>query len=163
MKLHKEDLKKLLKPYVRECLIEVLAEMKLQTMVENVVSKKIPNPISPSRLSVKDTIMTEEDQKPKEKLTPDKKKIIIERLVGGNDMWKDIYENTAQSNNPILDDTDNSDTKPELVPEHVLESMGLMKDYSKFVDAGKNKTSQDQEWTKLREQRQKILNETIKR
>jgi len=66
-------------------------------------------------------------------------------------------------NNPILDDTDNSDTKPELVPEHVLESMGLMKDYSKFVDAGKNKTSQDQEWTKLREQRQKILNETIKR
>ena len=44
MKLHKEDLKKLLKPYVRECLIEVLAEMKLQTMVENVVSKKIPNP-----------------------------------------------------------------------------------------------------------------------
>jgi len=123
MKLHKEDLKKLLKPYVRECLIEVLAEMKLQTMVENVVSKKIPNPISPSRLSVKDTIMTEEDQKPKEKLTPDKKKIIIERLVGGNDMWKDIYENTAQSNNPILDDTDNSDTKPELVPEHVLESM----------------------------------------
>jgi hypothetical protein len=162
MKLYKEDLKKLLKPYVKECLIEVLAEMKLETMVENVVSKKIPNPNLASRFSVRDTVVVENAQ-PKEKFTPDKKKIIIEKLVGGNDMWKDIYENTAQSNNPILDDTDNSDTKPELVPEHVLESMGLMKDYSKFVDAGKNKPSQDQEWTKLREQRQKILNNTIKR
>ncbi|KKQ98811.1 MAG: hypothetical protein UT24_C0036G0009, partial [Candidatus Woesebacteria bacterium GW2011_GWB1_39_12] len=101
----------------------------LQTMVENVVSKKIPNPNLTPRLSVRDTVMAEEDQKSKEKLTPDKKKIIIEKLVGGNDMWKDIYKDTMSSNNPILDDTDNSDTKPELVPEHVLESMGLMKDY----------------------------------
>lgn len=179
--MQKSDLKKVIKQLVRESLTEIFAEMRLETLVENVVKNQIrnipeqkvsqPTPLAPKRTnnySVKDVLNEMKDESgshysnvsapaPQQQ----KQKRAIEKI--DNDEWKNIYNDTLTHGNPILEGKSNDGVAPELVPENVLERMGLMKDYSRLIGMDDEKVTQDDEWKELREKRNKILESTIKR
>lgn len=158
--MDKKDLKNAIKPLVRECLTEIFAEMQLEKIVENVVTKTLPKQreeVVPE-FSMKQTA-SERLPVTKVASSVNKRKLIEEKLGVNDEVWKNIYADTATSANPILESNNNSaenvaDT--ELVPESVLESMGLMKDYSKHIGF-KEPSQEDTEWQKKREEREKIL------
>jgi len=161
-------LKKIIKQLVRESLTEIFAEMKLETIVENVVSRKVSKaPVVSSKLSVKEALGVRDEVQPSRPSSStqidaeQKRKFIIEKM-GGNDMWKGIYADTAATENPILEG-DNAGADQEQVPASILENMGLMRDYSKHIGMDDEKTKDNDEWQKLRVKRQKILDESIKR
>jgi len=166
-------LKKIIKQLVRESLTEIFAEMKLETIVETVVSKKVPvRPVPPpsaplknGKLSIKEVLGVQNPEPVRQSVpqtnSAERRKVILEKM-GGNDMWKGIYADTASSDNPILEG-DESPADREQVPTSILESMGLMRDYSKHIGQDAKTTSEDEEWRKRREARAKIMNESIKR
>lgn len=172
--MDEKALKKIIKQLVRESLTEIFAEMKLENIVETVVSKKVPMRTAPApapqpkvapKLSVREALNMSEETVRQPASQPDaatRRRVMMEKLGVNNDMWKDIYADTASSDNPILEG-DQSPQDREEVPASILESMGLMRDYSKHIGQDKKTTDEDEEWRKRREARAKILNESIKR
>lgn len=168
--MDQKALKKVIKQLVRESLTEIFAEMQLEKIVESVVSKTtlsksfsavVEKP--KAKYSVRETMNEQvipKQQKPVMS-SAEKKRIIMEKMGVKDDMWAGIYGDTAESNNPILED---SEVAGEEVPESVLENMGLMKDYSKHL-SGNSKTvsNEDDEWRQRREAREKIMQESFKR
>lgn len=123
-----KDLKKMLKPLVRECLTEIFAEMKLETIVEGVVKKAAPirGPSLSAALSNEPQPRVVNEQR-KPEITDEEKREMLQKRLGISDAeWKAVYAGTEP-----LDNDDSG--KPELVSESVLQQSGLMKDYSKFV------------------------------
>lgn len=154
--MNEKDLKKVIKQMVRESLTEIFAEMKLESIVESVISKKqkIVEVSRPSKPSIQPSS--------KEEIPASKKQLknkILEDL-GGNDIWKGIYQDTASSANPILNNEEAE--APGEIPSSVLEQMGLVKDYSKYLGSNKHTVAEeDDEWRKRRELREKMLNENV--
>ena len=178
--MQKSDLKKVIKQLVRESLTEIFAEMRLEALVESAVknqirrttiseqvvaqSKPVPKKAK-SSLSVRDVLTDLNDDTGSHystvaaPLPQQKQKKMVEQI--DNDTWRNIYTDTLTHGNPILEDK--ADADPELVPENVLEKMGLMKDYSKLIGVDDEKVTQDDEWKELREKRSKMLESTVKR
>lgn len=129
--MKKSDLKKMIKPLVKECLTEIFAEMHLETIVEGVVNKRHKKPHN-SRHSLNGlpSVLEEAPSQPPEISAEEKKAMIMEKLGIDDQVWSNIYSDTADSENPVLTGED----KPELVSERDLQSSGLLKeDYSKFL------------------------------
>lgn len=133
--MNSRDLKKIMKPLIRECLTEIFAEMKLESIVEGVVQKSSPlrgsslgatlNSFTESE-TVENQRLTEERVAAKVEITGAEKKDMLKRRLGiDENEWRAMYQGTE----PISDEDDG----PELVSESALRQAGLMKDYSKFV------------------------------
>lgn len=159
-----KDLKNIIKQYVRESLVEIFAEMKLETIVENVLNKKAPiakeAPQVPS-FSVKEVMYGNEqaNRSPNQSILKEQMKRSFMDKVGVSDgEWNKIYAD-IDTNNPIM--TGEQNPVATEVPEDVLAKMGLMKDYSKHINvsSGGSKAveEEDDEWQKRREEFQKRI------
>jgi hypothetical protein len=130
--MKKSELKQVVKHLVRESLIEIFAEMKLETIVESAVKKhiKTSSPVTTNKRSIAEALEVAPSSAPVSK--EDMRQKMMETMGVDEDTWRNIYEDTAESDNPVLtgDDSD----RPELVSEAKLKSSGLMRDYSKFVE-----------------------------
>lgn len=165
--MNNKELELLIEKIVYKKILKIFAEMKLESIVENVVSRKITSKqqsVIPrnEKLSVKKVFEQEENFQNKPTISAEEKRKMIIEKIGGDDMWKNIYADTATSNNPIIEGDEGAEQ--EQVPLNILENMGLIKDYSKHIGVN-NKTvdKEDEEWQKRREARAKILGESIKR
>jgi len=124
-----KDLKKMLKPLVRECLTELFAEMKLESIVEGVIKKSslTRGPSLSEALGRESQSQVVQEQRQVELTTEEKRDMLQKKLGISDDEWRSMYAGTEP-----LDENDSGG--PELVSESVLHQAGLMKDYSKFVD-----------------------------
>jgi len=132
--MNKKELKKVIKQLVKESLTEIFAEMHLETIVEKVVNKKNNCLKENKNFRIPKSLSSiEEEVKEEEVSKEEKRRLIMEKMgVDEDSMWSDIYEDTVNSDNPVLTgEKDNGN--PELVSESALKRAGLMKDYSKFV------------------------------
>jgi hypothetical protein len=128
--MKKKDLKRLIKPMIRECLAEIFMEMNLETIVEGVVRRQIKT--RPHAPLMTESVIPEAAPAPKPPASSqDQKKLMRERLGISEEEWKTMYSDTAESDNPVLTGDDNGNS--ELVSENALRQSGLYKDYSKFV------------------------------
>jgi len=152
--MNKVELKSVIKQLVRESLTEIFAEMNLQTIVEQSVKKNLSN-ITQNTPTIREQVY---EQKPK--VSVDKRKKMMESMGVTDDVWRSIYADTASSANPIIEGND-MPNNPE-IPASVLEETGLLKDYSKFLSPSVQNGESD-EWKQLREQRQVLLNQSVKR
>lgn len=128
-----QQLKKVIKTLVRECLLEVFAEMKLENIVESVLSKQ-------QTLSEKNTkkLLESSDENstpslfsrvnPASKPMNEDRRAKIKEAMGLDDnTWNNVYGNIATPNEGEIDG------KPQLVTEEQLLASGLIKDYSKYI------------------------------
>jgi len=154
-------IKTVVKHYVKQYLSEIFAEMNLHTLIETTVQEKIDAmmPVLSSR-SVS-SLMQEEVTTPS-RPAPVRKKITAADLGITDQTWKDIYNDTASSDNPILNGEEAG--SEELVSESQLERAGLMKDYSKFMNSGGQKKSNSNDSDDMSEaarKRQEMLKKSI--
>lgn len=125
-----QDLKKLIKPIIRECLTEIFAEIQLEKIVEGVIAEQMK--ARPRSKSFSEEVLVEHKEPVRQEPTPEERKqMMTDRLGISEQEWRTMYSDTAESDNPILSGDDSD--KPELVSESVLRQSGLYKDYSKFV------------------------------
>lgn len=125
--MNKKQLKTMIREMVKESLLEIFAEMKLETIVEHEVRKQKELNIIPERTN-KINKVTQSSQPSRAEL----KQTLKEAIGISDDLYSDIYSDTVGSENPLLNGTENE--KPELVSEDTLRQCGLMKDYSRFVE-----------------------------
>lgn len=151
--MDEKSLKNIIKKLVKESLTEIFAEMKLEALVESAVSRNISKqkPATPAPFGHSTPLAPN--------LAAEKKKKMMENLRVKDDVWANIYADTASSTNPILED--NAAESDDGIS---LEKIGglMKKDYSKHIGI-KEPTSEDAEWQKRREARAKMLNEALKR
>lgn len=128
--MKKAELKKVIKPLIRECLTEIFAEIQLEKIVEGVIAEQM-KARSRSKSFSEEVLVESREPVQQEPSPEERKEMMMKRLGISEDEWRDMYQDTARSDNPILtgDDSD----KPELVSESVLRQTGLYRDYSKFV------------------------------
>lgn len=189
--MNEKEVKKVIKAYVREALVEIFAEMNLETIVENAVKKtavagvgssksaapSVAQPVAKPPLSIREVYSRHADVEEENPYSPqspartmssngktpeERRKIIMQKIGTMDDVWKDIYADTASRGSPILDG-DAAPADAELVSEADLAKLGLMKDYSKHIGQDPAKQEQDAEWKELRERRRQILENTLKR
>jgi hypothetical protein len=155
-------LKKILKPLIRECLTELFAEMNIERIVEGVISRQPTRKAAPSIQEERELLPGPAMRSAKPSLSSeDKRKMLIEKMGVVDDVWKDIYADTAANGNPVLEDEGTG--KPEYVTEDQLAKLGLMKDYSKHIGMDESTQKNEGEWKNLRDRQRKILENTIKR
>ena len=177
--MQNKELKSVIKQLVRESLVEIFVEMNLQTIVEGVVKSQLSQvkeikepkrasdvPVPKLSKSIRDLYMEqEEDSNPYTSVEAPKRSNILDSVKDST--LRSVLSDTLNSNNPILNESaSENSSKPELVPEHVLESAGLMKDYSRLAGLDKEDSTipeEDDEWEQRRKSRQQILQSTIKR
>lgn len=164
-------IKKIVKHYVRESLMEIFAEMHLESIVEGVVNKQQVENFQPKQRMAQ----YESPPRPTPRRTnlheimdvgsdhysdfEDKTKSRAEQLGISNEDFSAIYADTIKSNNPILNA---GGEEPPEVPIEALESLGLAKDYSQYLPETKTASGiGEDEFEKLREQREKRLKEII--
>ena len=153
------ELKKLIKEYVKQSLVEILAEKYMEKLMKEVVKKCVNTvqtvkPGRPKKIQeIKQEIVVEEQivqpkqevkqVQPQKVVNEQNNKVLKEEMLKKmgieNGIWKDIFEETAKSDNQILSEQRNKgvpveqDGGPEQVPENILEKAGFMnKDWSKF-------------------------------
>jgi hypothetical protein len=150
-----KKLKKIIKQYVRESLLEIFSEEKMKSIVESVISRQVsfsapqPNFISPPRQ------MNEDKQALKQSL---KKKLGID----DDGMWNNIYGNIDIDENPIINEQAYQDQE-EGISNHILESTGILRDYSKFVEGVSSGTGQQEDdLAEKREYRTQRLRDIMK-
>jgi len=143
--MNKASLKKVVKEMVRDSITELFAEMHLESIVKKVVSegsaatRRTPKHRRPT--------LREASQVPFDAPLPDappapsapaqasnglNKEGLRERMNIDEDVWRDIYADTAESDNPVLTGEEGGGSV-ETAPEGELRKAGLMKDYSKFI------------------------------
>lgn len=152
-----KNLKKVIKQLVRESLVEIFAEMKLESIVESVTKKQL------AELKINQpTVMREV----RNSIPQENKKNLMDKV--GNiesDVWRSMYSDVIDKGNPILNEArDEGATNPEFVPENVMESLGLMKDYSRAagLEEDSSKSTEENEWSELRKKRTQMLQSLIK-
>lgn len=59
---------------------------------------------------------------------------MLKAVGASDDVWRGIYEDTIESGNPLLTSSE-EEGEGELVSEHLLQESGLMRDYSKHINA----------------------------
>jgi hypothetical protein len=130
-----KELKKLVKPLIRECLTEIFAEMNLEKIVEGVVNR------SPKTMQTK--LMNNVPSPPKQvnNLSNSKPKIndssLRQALNINESEWQNIYGDIIDNPRLLAEhsktDRQIAEENKESVPEDVLDNVGLMRDYSKFI------------------------------
>ena len=163
---------------------ELFLEMKLENIVENVLSKKIaPKPINEnivtsnrqvvppksSKFRILQLQLGEDDDsasyyKNIEKSHQSKTESDILEKVNGN--MKDLFADTLSSNHSLLlEHEEGGNVNPEFVSEDTMAKMGLIQDYSKYLgdDESSNSKGNDDETIKRMEAHRKILQATTKR
>ena len=123
--MKKNDLKKVIKPLIRECLTEIFMEMNLEHIVEGVMKKTefAPKTSEPKVVTESREVPPRQPQQLDE--SPEERRQRVMSKFGVSDIdW-------AEGTEP-LDDSDEGN--PELVSEEILRQTGLYKDYSKFVE-----------------------------
>jgi hypothetical protein len=125
------ELKKLIKPLIRECLTEIFAEIQLEKIVEGVIAEQMKARPRSSKSFSEEVLVEHKEPVRQEPTSEERKEMMMERLGISEQEWRTMYSDTAESDNPILSGDDSD--KPELVSENVLRQSGLYKDYSKFV------------------------------
>jgi hypothetical protein len=133
--MDKKELKKLVKPLIRECLTEIFAEMNLEKIVEGVVNR------SPKTMQTK--LMNNVPSPPKQvnNLSNSKPKIndssLRQALNINESEWQNIYGDIIDNPRLLAEhsktDRQIAEENKESVPEDVLDNVGLMRDYSKFI------------------------------
>lgn len=166
--MNSKELKQVIKQMVQESLIEVFAEMNLQLVVENAIKSQLceSKKQKTNSMSLRSSVV--EASRPEPVIESTTKNNVMEKIGAiDSDVWRSIYGDTAKSSNPILKETkEDKGSNPELVPEALLENRGLMKDYSKLAGLTEDSESviaENDEWNKIREARQKMLQATMKR
>lgn len=156
-------IKTIVRYYVKQVLNEELGKV-MKPLVASSLKEALQT-VAPSKRSVKEILEPEvrrqspQPQHKRRARTPEDFGIT-------DDVWKDVYRDTLQSGNPIL--TEDPDEEPTVpvhgeVSENILEQMGVMnKDYSAHIGVKKKSESMDDIQT-AREERQKRLDEVIKR
>lgn len=122
-----KDLKKMIKPLIRECLTEIFAEIQLEKIVKGVMSEQSIR--KPASRSFTEEVLAE--SVPSQVTAENRKRQVMDKLGISEEEWRTMYSDTDESDHPILSG-DESDS-PELVSENVLRQSGLLKDYSKFL------------------------------
>lgn len=139
-----EDIKKLIKPLiegmVREALLKIFAEMKLETLIENAVNKQQRNSQAAA------TVMSENIQASKvsrPSVPKPNKRSLMEAIGVNENTWNDVYADTLKHGNSVLTAPEASPMSStpqaggfddrEDAPVSALEQLGLIKDYSRFV------------------------------
>lgn len=127
--MDKKELKGIIKQLVRESLMEIFVEMKLETIVENVIKKQQPitRQINESVVAKNPVVQSTQVDTGKEQL----RKFIREQVAPDNSDMADIYKDILDRGSPILEDDNNA--QPELVSEQALKNSGLIRDnWDKF-------------------------------
>jgi hypothetical protein len=124
------QLKQLIKKYVRESLMEIFAEMKLETIVENAVRKEVSKrPESTRAAVIPEAVQRPVRPAPKAPAAPSRREI-MERLGIDESTWQTYYADTEAD--PIVTG-EASDVGVE-VSESALDRLGVFdKDWSAFV------------------------------
>ena len=162
--MEEKKLKAIIKEYVREALIEVLAEAKIESMIAKTIKEHTKKP-----KSLKESLGI-----PEQKYVPEKLKIVDEiklkndllnKIAPTDDVWRSIYADTLKSDysRPILEGNEIATGKE--IPESVLEQAGFMRDYSVAAGLADDpaKTIKDDEMTALQEKRRQMLESKIRR
>lgn len=125
-----KELKRLIKPLIRECLTEIFAEMQLEKIVENVVAKKNPQLNKTVSATQSQSIPRFSIERPKINESSLRKKLNISK-----EEWDNVYGNIDTKALTEQSKTDRQviEEGTEGVPEEALESIGILKDYSKFI------------------------------
>lgn len=140
--MEKRELKKVIKEMVRDAMTEIFAEIQLESIVKKVVnenktvSSPRPTRSGPSLREASQVPLNEsvepQQARPVQPPAPKFDKDALRAKIGiDEDTWKNIYSDTAESDNPVL--TGEQGGNPEFVAEEDLVEAGLMKDYSKFI------------------------------
>ncbi len=131
-----EELKKMIKGYVRECLTEVLAEKFLQTIVQEAVvaglkgAKVIHDAAAPE---VRASAPQQRRSIPATRtpLTEDSGHKALKNLGVKDPLMESIFKDTLQSNNPLVTGEEASGVE---VPESALEQIGVFnKDWDRYI------------------------------
>lgn len=158
MKASTKDLKRIIKSLVRESLAEIFVEMNLKEIVQESirshvdVMKVTESPVASYQVPVMNQAgyhpamgagapMPAQPQAtpyagaapmqaPIQADTGAQRSLLRERLGVSEDEWRDIYSDTADSENPII--LNDGGTEPELVSEEQLRAAGLYQDFSRF-------------------------------
>ena len=151
--------------YVKRFLSEALIDF--DKLVERKVQEKIDylSLMQESKSPVEYRTVMEEQVVPQ---SSSRKRITPEMLGITDETWKNIYDDTLASNNPILGESSYTDEppadRPELVPESVLRNAGLMKDFSAHMEAmekrDKRKTGSNEDLDAYNKRRE-MLNKNI--
>lgn len=144
--MDKKELKSVIKEMVRQSLMEIFAEMHLETIVESVVRKQKPVVVSaPKKQPLREQFVVEEEEEetpPARKATPKvdevKQKALlreeIKKKMGVSDQaWNMYYSDIDPTKLPPGASSPGGNENPESVPEDILEAAGLMRDYSDFI------------------------------
>lgn len=144
--MDKKELKIVIKEMVRQSLMEIFAEMHLETIVESVVKKQKPVVVSASTKKQplrEQFVIEEEDETPPprqatSKVDEAKQKAILreemkKKLGVSDEAWKMYYSDIDPTKLPPGASSPGGNENPESVPEDLLEAAGLMRDYSDFI------------------------------
>jgi hypothetical protein len=153
--------------YVKKLLVEAVVD--LDKLIESRVNQKVELAFLLKEGNKKRTLreVTEvEEEAPAPRPVSQRKKLSAADLGITEDMWKSVYEDTLNSDNPILessgdDASEEFGDKPELVPERMLEAAGLMRDYSAHVEAFTTKDRSRKGDAELELRRKEILKKVI--
>jgi len=143
--MDKKELKSVIKEMVRQSLMEIFAEMHLETIVESVVKKQ--KPISTQKQqTLKEQFVVEEEErvvsprqaKPAPKVDEAKQKAMLreelrKKMGVSEQSWNMYYSDIDPTKLPPGASSSGSNENPESVPEDLLEAAGLMRDYSDFI------------------------------
>lgn len=133
--MNNKELKSVIKEMVRQSLVEIFAEMKLESIVEGVMERS-SSKVTRSRLSEVVSREEEAPARPQPRPPTRQKEQIREslrkKLHISDSEWSNIYEGIALDN-PIVTGQTAGNFNEESVSEEQLEEIGLMKDYSKFI------------------------------
>ncbi len=130
-----QELKQLIKVYVRECLTEVLAEKFIQNIVQEAVVEGLKGakviqeaPQSqPQRVQRKPNVVQREHVS----VAEDASENALKKLGVKDPLMESIFRDTLQSNNPLVTGQEASGVE---VPESALEKIGLFnKNWDKFI------------------------------
>lgn len=122
-----EDLQKLIKVYVRQALNEALAEKYLQNIVKEAVAEslKVASLIKENTADDSRHVRKVKQQKTQQ---PES---VVRNLGVRNPIMTEIFNDTLNSNNPILTGEENAGSE---VSEAQLEKVGVYdRDWSKFI------------------------------
>ncbi len=143
--MDKKELKSVIKEMVRQSLMEIFAEMHLETIVEGVVRKQKPV-TAPMKRQLREQFVQEEEEEvptprqaaPAPKVDTAKQKAVMKeelrkKLGVSDDVWKMYYSDIDPTKLPPGASSPGANENPESAPEELLEAAGLMRDYSDFL------------------------------
>ena len=142
--MNKKELKSVIKEMVRQSLMEIFAEMHLETIVESVVKRQ--KPVSTQKQqTLKEQFVVEEERvtsqrqtKPAPKVDEAKQKAMLreelrKKMGVSEQSWNMYYSDIDPTKLPPGASSPGGNENPESVPEDLLEAAGLMRDYSDFI------------------------------